>query len=235
MMNHSSIEETVEADKPKASESASGRHSGMLIGGLLGTMVGGPEGGIIGGLAGGVTGGTLLRVLGGEAIPDALKAEIEAVKHDIKVTTQEAAAIVKVLGLDNTTIGKIITSLSGIGEASVYAEEGLKGAKVGNEVALIRPDIDMNQVDPVRNWTNAERMERGLPPLTPTGEIVELHQIGQKPGAPYAEITGAIIGNINTAVHLFQKASGMVEDVKDFGVSTYNYWRDRVDTFQNSK
>lgn len=231
----SGIVEANEADKPKNSDSSIGRHGGMLTGGLLGTMVGGPEGGIVGGLIGGVAVGTLMRVLDGEPISDSLKAEIEAIKHDIKVTAQEAAVIVKALKLDETTLGKIIVSLSGLGEASVYMEEGLKGAKVGNEVALVLPDIDPDQMDPVRNWTNAERMERGLPPLTKTGEVVELHHIGQNADAPYAEIVSSIIGNINTAVHLFQKASGAVMDIKDFGENSYNYWHDRVQTFSSTK
>ncbi|MBA5725855.1 HNH/ENDO VII family nuclease [Bombella favorum] len=229
--NQSSIRETQETQETQethVSDGSWGRYGGMAAGAILGTMVGGPEGGIMGGMLGGSVVGTALRVLDGESIPDAFKAEIEAVKHEIKVTAQEAGAIVQALGLDKTMIGSIIISLSGIGEASVYAEEGLKGAKVGDAIALVRPDIDMQQVDPVRNWTNAERMERGLPPLTPTGEVVELHQIGQKSDAPYAEVTNSIMSNVNTAVNLFRQETGVVSDIRDFGRNTHEYWQDRT-------
>ncbi|PYD77956.1 hypothetical protein CFR77_13220 [Komagataeibacter sucrofermentans] len=161
-------------------------------------------------------------------ITEAVNEEIKAAKESISLIAKEVEPVVKAFKLDKSIVGEIITALASMGEANVYAEEGLKGAKVGEHAALIRSDIDLQQIDPVRHWTNAQRMERGLPPLTKTGELVELHRIGQKPNGPFAELTVDVFGDIAKAGNLFVKATGAVTELADFGKNASAYWRDRI-------
>lgn len=99
-------------------------------------------------------------------------------------------------------------------ECHVYEDAGLVEGKVGNKTALMNPDIDWEQNNPVMRYTleefntlffkqlplgfdsiqglmesNQERASQGYAPLDHEGHAIELHHVGQKIDSPLAELT----------------------------------------------
>jgi hypothetical protein len=72
----------------------------------------------------------------------------------------------------------------------VYANADLVEAEINERKCLIKRDLDLDYVDPKTGMTNRELMEKGRSPIDPkTGEKIELHHMGQKADAPFAELT----------------------------------------------
>lgn len=84
---------------------------------------------------------------------------------------------------------EIIDAIENMDQYEIYKNAGLHEAEINGRKCLIK-DIDMDYVDPKTGMTNRERMERGLSPIdSKTGEKIELHHMGQKFDAPFAELT----------------------------------------------
>lgn len=121
----------------------------------------------------------------------------------------------------------ITEAIGSMEEYHIYKEAGLMEARVGEKICLVRPDIDMKQVDGFGR-TNKERMEQGLAPLTPEGRPYELHHIGQHQSSPLAELTmqehrGR--GN-DTVLHIKTKESEI--DREKFGFERAEHWQNRA-------
>ena len=85
---------------------------------------------------------------------------------------------------------EIIDAISSMDEYRIYKNAGLIEAKIGDKPALIRPDLDLDYVDPKTGLTNREIIEKGGSPIdAKTGEKIELHHIGQNADSPLAELT----------------------------------------------
>ena len=70
----------------------------------------------------------------------------------------------------------------------VYKDADLHEAIVNGRICLVKT-IDFDYVDPKTGKTNRELMAMGRAPIdSKTGEKIELHHIGQKFDAPFAEL-----------------------------------------------
>ena len=83
---------------------------------------------------------------------------------------------------------EIVDSISSMKEYEIYKNAGLEEREINGKKCLVRKDIDLEQKDSMGR-TNAERMEKGLPPLDKNGRPIELHHIGQHANSPFAELT----------------------------------------------
>lgn len=123
--------------------------------------------------------------------------------------------------------GDIVDAIGSMDEYRIYKEAGLVEEKIGEKNCLIRPDIDMKQLDGFGR-TNKERMEQGLAPLTSEGRPYELHHIGQHQDSPLAELTmqehrGK--GN-DTILHIKTKESEINRE--EFGFERAEHWQNRA-------
>lgn len=122
---------------------------------------------------------------------------------------------------------EIIDAIGSMEEAEIYKNANLQVAEVNGKKCLIRTDIDLDQKDEFGK-TNKERMENGQPPITKSGETVELHHIGQHPDSPLAELTTQEhrgVGN-DTILHDKQKVSEI--DRNEFKKEREQHWEDRA-------
>lgn len=85
---------------------------------------------------------------------------------------------------------KIIDAIENIEQyEEIYKNANLKEAIIDGRECLIK-DINWDYVDPKTGMTNSERVKKGLVPIdSKTGEKIELHHMGQKFDAPFAELT----------------------------------------------
>lgn len=84
---------------------------------------------------------------------------------------------------------EIIDAIENMDQYEIYKNAGLHEEEINGRKCLVK-DIDMDYVDPKTGMTNRERMERGLSPIdSKTGEKIELHHMGQKFDAPFAELS----------------------------------------------
>lgn len=121
---------------------------------------------------------------------------------------------------------EIIDSTKSLEEAEIYRKADLKEEAIDGKTCLVRQDIDMEQKDEFGR-TNKERMANGNPPLTESGETVELHHIGQKQNSPLAELTTQEHrgkGN-DTVLHDKQKESEI--DRTAFAKERKQHWESR--------
>ena len=121
----------------------------------------------------------------------------------------------------------IVNNIGSMEEYKIYKEAGLIEVCVGEKECLVKPDLNMKQVDGFGR-TNKERMEQGLAPLTPEGRPYELHHIGQHQDSPLAELTmqehrGK--GN-DTVLHIKTKESEI--DREEFGYERAGHWQNRA-------
>lgn len=122
---------------------------------------------------------------------------------------------------------EIIDSIESMEEYEIYKNADLQEAEIDGKKCLIRSDIDMDQKDEFGR-TNKERMENGQPPITKSGETVELHHIGQKADSPLAELTTKEhrgVGN-DTILHDKQKDSEI--DRNEFKKERESHWQSRA-------
>lgn len=121
----------------------------------------------------------------------------------------------------------ILDAIGSEAEAQIYDKAGVEPAVVNGKDALIKVDIDYDQVDPF-GATNLERMKMGKAPLDANGKPIELHHIGQKPDSPLVELTGAEHrGNGNDNV-LHNKLKESEINRPDFDKERQEYWKDRA-------
>ena len=119
-------------------------------------------------------------------------------------------------------------------EQSVYEKSDTHKGEVNGREALIRNDINYDQVDG-KGRTNLERMEAGLAPLDANGKSIELHHMGQKMDAPLAEL--------NRDEHRGQGADQILHDKNaktdiirnDFSKERSEYWQARAAQIRNER
>lgn len=85
---------------------------------------------------------------------------------------------------------ELIDTIGSQKEYEIYKNADLVEAKIGDKNCLIREDIDWDQKDEMGR-TNRERAEQGLSPINKSGNVIELHHIGQHADSPLAELTQA--------------------------------------------
>lgn len=113
-------------------------------------------------------------------------------------------------------------------ELDIYLKADLKETTVGDKPALVRDDIDLEQVDENTGQTNQERMENGKPPLDKNGNPIELHHVGQKADSPLAELTkDEHRGKGNDGV-LHDKTQDSEIDRKEFEKEKAEHWKARA-------
>ena len=121
-------------------------------------------------------------------------------------------------------------------ELGVYQRADLHEAEIGDKTALIRDDINWDQVDE-KGRTNSKRIEEGLSPLDSEGDAIELHHVGQKQDSPLAELTfeehrGK--GN-DTILHDKSIESETHGEGNDWANERRSYWKDRHEFNQKEK
>lgn len=73
-------------------------------------------------------------------------------------------------------------------EAEIYVKAGLREETIDGRKCLVRDDIDLDYVEDGKS--NRDLMNDGNAPYTSSGEVIELHHIGQKNYSPLAQLTG---------------------------------------------
>lgn len=117
--------------------------------------------------------------------------------------------------------------ISSVEELEVYQKAGLREESVDGRTALVRDDIDWDQKDEFGR-SNRKRVEEDLVPYDTNGDKIELHHIGQKDDAPFAELSQPQHrgkGN-DTVLHDKQKESEI--DRADYTKIRVKYWKSRV-------
>ena len=130
----------------------------------------------------------------------------------------------KELGRYSSEINEAISSVR---EAEIYSNAGLKEGVVNGRKALLRTDINMNQKDEF-GQTNLERMKNGNPPIASNGEIIELHHIGQKADAPFAELTRTEHRGKGNDIILHDKNKVSEIDRNAFHKERQEHWQNRI-------
>ena len=83
---------------------------------------------------------------------------------------------------------EIINHIDNMDQYEIYKNAGLHEAEINGRKCLIK-DIDLDYVDPKTGLTNRELMAKGRNPYdAKTGEQIQLHHMGQKSDAPFAEL-----------------------------------------------
>lgn len=135
------------------------------------------------------------------------------------------------IGLEETGWSdEIINAIGSREEYEVYKKAGLKEVEIGEKKALIRNDIDWNQVDE-KGRNNAERIEKGLAPLDKDGNSIELHHIGQREDSPLAELTfkeHRCDGN-DTILHDKTKETETHGEGNTWDSQRQDYWNNRAE------
>lgn len=150
-------------------------------------------------------------------------------RHELPPVSDETHDKLKDAGFP----GDVIETIGTDAEAQIYLDADLEARTVNGKDALIRTDIDYDQVDPVRGETNLQRMEQGYAPLDAQGRPIELHHIGQKQDSPLAELTGSEhrgAGNDNV-LHNKQKESEI--NRADFDKERQEHWKARAELIKS--
>ncbi|MFW2566116.1 HNH/ENDO VII family nuclease [Aliarcobacter butzleri] len=120
-------------------------------------------------------------------------------------------------------------------ELDIYLDANLKETIINDKPALIREDIDYNQVDEDTGETNLEKMEKGKAPLDKDGVPIELHHIGQKADSPLAELTrDEHRGKGNDSV-LHDKTQNSEIDRKEFQKEKSEHWKARAEEIKEGR
>jgi hypothetical protein len=113
-------------------------------------------------------------------------------------------------------------------ELKIYENANLKETTIGEKDALIRDDIDFDQIDD-DGFSNLDRMSKGRPPLDVDGRPIELHHVGQKPDSPLAELRiEEHRGKENNTV-LHDNSNDSLIDRTEFQKEKKEYWQARAE------
>lgn len=128
----------------------------------------------------------------------------------------------------------VLDSIGSKEEADIYKNAGLHNENINGRECLTRNDFNLDEKDE-DGISNRDRMERGRPPVTDSGENVELHHIGQKQDSPLAELTtNEHRGTGNDAV-LHDKTKESEIDRNEFAKERSAHWKDRLNEMENNK
>ena len=122
---------------------------------------------------------------------------------------------------------EIIDSIKSLEEAQIYIDANLKVSEINGKICLTRTDIDLEQKDEFGR-TNKERMENGQPPLTKSGETIELHHIGQQADSPLAELTTQEHRGTGYDLILHDKQKESEIDRNVFKKEREQHWKDQA-------
>lgn len=126
----------------------------------------------------------------------------------------------------------VLDAIGSEAEAQIYDNANLEPTVVNGKDALIRTDIDYDQVD-LFGMTNLDRMKDGKAPLDTNGRPIELHHIGQKQDSPLAELSFTEHrGNGNDNV-LHNKMKESEINREDFGKERQEYWKARAEKIES--
>jgi hypothetical protein len=155
--------------------------------------------------------------------PEANQDHLE--KESKGLTTEQKDEIREATGWSD----EIIDAIGSMEEYEIYKNAGLKEAEVNGRKCLIREDIDLDYEDE-DGISNRERMKRGLSPLTNSGEVVELHHIGQKADSPLAELSFSEhhSGGNDTILHDKTKATEVHGSGNNWNSERTQHWKARV-------
>jgi hypothetical protein len=132
---------------------------------------------------------------------------------------------------DNGFPESVLDAIGSEAEAQIYDNANLEPTVINGKDALIRMDIDYDQVD-LFGATNLDRMKEGKAPLDANGRPIELHHIGQKHDSPLAELTFLEHrGNGNDNV-LHNKLKESEINREDFGKERQEYWKARAEQIE---
>jgi len=91
--------------------------------------------------------------------------------------------------------------------------------------------IDPNRVDHLGR-TNIERMEKGLAPIGPDGESIELHHLIQSDDSPLAEVEASFHARNGRVLHINPRSWGSAIDRPAFDAFRREYWIQRALDFE---
>lgn len=123
----------------------------------------------------------------------------------------------------------VIKEFSSMEQYEIFKKAGLYPKVVKNKTSLIRL-IDLDFVDG-NGDTNYQRIIKGLSPLDPTGNVYELHHIGQKMNSPLAILSlteHKSAGNYNI---LHPKGGPSLINRDVFKTERTEFWKDYVQLF----
>lgn len=131
--------------------------------------------------------------------------------------------------------GEINENIATEEELDIYINANLNETTVNDKPALIREDIDYDQVDEDTGETNLEKMKKGKAPLDKDGNPIELHHIGQKADSPLAELTrDEHRGKGNDSV-LHDKTQNSEIDRKEFSKEKAEHWKARAEKIKEGR
>lgn len=131
------------------------------------------------------------------------------------LTMNEAALIQKESGYPLN----VIKQFHSVEEYNVFKNAGLQPQMLNGQLALVRSDIDINQIDEFGK-TNLQRMLEGKAPLDSSGKAFELHHVGQKNNGTLAILTSA--EHDSAALHGFVAESEI--DRAAFRIVREEFW-----------
>jgi len=167
-------------------------------------------------------GGGLVEELSPETKNDTLKVQTAPEALSIEETETEVRVV--------DSEGNIRATLRP-DEYAIFKNIGLTPQLVNDRVCFVRNDIDLNYKD-AKGMTNAQRMEKGLPPLdSATGQSIELHHVGQSENGALAELTVEEHRTApnNNVLHTNRNGSE-VEHGNEWNQQKASHWKTRVDT-----
>ena len=132
------------------------------------------------------------------------------------LTMNQAALIQKESGFPLNVIKQFHT----YDEYLVFKNAGLQTQMINGKLALVRTDINLNQLDEYGK-TNLARMMDGKAPLDSAGNPFELHHIGQKKDGTLAILTRS--EHDNAALHGYVKQSEI--DRPAFNTIRKEFWK----------
>ena len=91
--------------------------------------------------------------------------------------------------------------------------------------------IDPNLVDS-RGRTNLQRMEKGLAPIGPYGNPVNLHHMTQTNDSAIAEITQSFYQQNTKVIHINPNTIPSGINRSEFNIWKSNYWKSRANDFK---
>ena len=135
---------------------------------------------------------------------------------------------------------EIIQAITTKEEAEVYRKAGLYEGRVNGHPVLLNPIVDSQlyadncsstwygeEHPSYRGWTNLDLLGEGCPPHDEVGDTFELHQIGQQPNSPLAELTWRQHMGGNNAKTLHRYGNESEIDRPEFNAIRSSYWLNR--------
>jgi hypothetical protein len=124
---------------------------------------------------------------------------------------------------------QVIESVPVVGQARLFWKQAVafKGVKVYQRNDIINPNLIDKE-----GRTNIQRMKRGLAPIGPDGEPVNLHHITQSNDSSIAEITDNFHKIYQGPIHINPNTIPSGIDRNQFRAWKEDYWKNRAKDFE---